>query len=56
MALMSVNEQPHFVVQAAGAIRYLLGVTALMLIAPEVGNGAQRYQQRGRAHQHNIVF
>ena len=27
-----------------------------MLIAPEIGDSPQRHQQRGRAHQHNVVF
>ncbi len=38
------------------ALTALLGVAALMLITPQVGDSAQRHQQRSRANQHDVVF
>lgn len=47
-----IDKQAHFVVQPRRAVGNALSVLALVLIAPQVGDGTQRHQQRRRADQH----
>ena len=51
-----IHKQAHFVVKAPRPLGNLLRVTTLVLIAPQIGDSAQGYQQRRRANQHNIIL